>query len=230
MKQINVVLLVIFLSILTISMVYIVSNNGKLDNNSSINLWNYTANSSGEVAIPNNYQDYIMQDNPLVKKYADNLELKGRFFRYKDSSVFFIIPKEDENGTDYWQNPDYTLKVKTGDCDDMALLAASFLAAKGIPSVVVTGFLYDDNGSGAHIWAEYNVNGTYYVVSNFHAFPRKIEVENGIIYYSSPALILTSTANESDKIEIPSEKFQPTSLFNKEIKKGPYNKDWMILI
>lgn len=229
MKQRNIILLAFSISILTISMV---SNDEQTAANridSKVNLWNYTVDSSGAFNAPVNYRDYIMQDNPLVKKYADNLELKGRFFRYKDNSVFFITPKKDENG-DYWQNPDYTLKVKTGDCEDMALLTASFLAAKGIPFVVVTGFLYDDNGSDGHIWAEYYANGTYYVVSNFHSFERKIEVENGIIYYSSPAETLTSTANENDEIEIPSERFQPTSLFNKEIEKGSYNKDWMILI
>jgi len=235
LKKEKILLLILgVICVLTISIIQDGGNrlngNQSAEDNSEATLWNYTADNSGESAIPSNYQDYIMLDNPIIKKYADNLELKDGLgiFHYKDNSIFFIIPKEDENG-DYWQNPDYTLKVKTGDCEDMALLTASFLVAKKVPAMVVIGLLYNGSESDGHIWVEYYLNGTYYAVSNFHSFKREIRVENSIVYYSSPAVTLVSTANESDRFELPSEKFQPRNIFGKNIKKNPYNKDWITL-
>jgi transglutaminase-like putative cysteine protease len=56
----------------------------------------------------------------------------------------------DGSGRDVWQSPSETLRRGGGDCEDLALLALSFLENQKIPAVLVTGTY---NGFG-HAWVE----------------------------------------------------------------------------
>lgn len=195
------------------------------------NLWNYTIDASSEFNMPVNYQDFIMPDNPIVQEYAEQLLVRNDLwsFEYKNGTPFYIASKEDENETDYWQNPALTLSIGFGDCEDMALVAGSILETKKIDSVIVGGYVYNGTEKDGHSWVEYYYNDTYYISSNLWSFERNMEIENGIHYYYSPEVTLIPISNDSDNITIPKIKFQPRHIFNKKLKKMPYNKDWIIL-
>lgn len=209
---------------------YISADNSSSEISEKIVLWNYSAENQSEFNFPVNYQDFIMPDNLAIQKEARQLELRIGWpsFVYKNGTPFFFTPKSDES--DHWQNPDYTLQVMSGDCEDMAMLTASFLAVKKSPFVVVGGYVYDGQESVGHAWVEYYLNGVYYADSNFYSFERRIEIENGITFYNSPPLTLYSVSDLEQNITIPEMKFQPRYIFNKELKKTPYNKDWITLI
>lgn len=205
-------------------------------------LWNYTELNNSDFQMPANYQDYVMPDNPIIKKYAEQLHLginqKGSVwntFVYQNKTPLYIIPKKDEGN--YWQNPDYTLTIGCGDCEDMALVGGSIFQAKEINSVIVEGYSWDNSGRSGHVWVEYYLDGIYYVSNNFggnlYSFKRKIYKENGIYYYRAPKLILypiDKIDNASQKIIIPGPKLQPRYIFNQDLKKRPYYRDWIILI
>ncbi len=209
---------------------YISGNNSSGEISEEIVLWNYTTENLSEFKFPVNYQDFIMPDNPAIQKEARQSELKidWNSFAYKNGTPFSFTPRGDEG--DQWQNPDYTLQIRSGDCEDMAVLIGSILGAKKIPFVIVEGYVYDSSELAGHAWVEYYLNGVYYADSNFYSFERKVEIENGIIFYKSPALTLCSVSDPEQNITIPEIRFQPRYIFNKELKKSPYNKDWITLI
>lgn len=61
------------------------------------------------------------------------LELTRRGCRW----VFSNIAYQAERG-DHWQTPSATLKRRTGDCEDMALLLLALLQAHGVPASALT--------------------------------------------------------------------------------------------
>lgn len=209
---------------------HISGNNSSSEISEKIVLWNYTTENLSEFKTPVNYQDFIMPDNPAIQREARQLELNIGWpsFVYKNGTPFSFMPQDE--GVDYWQNPDYTLQVRSGDCEDMAMLAASFLAVKKAPFMVIEGYIYDGPEPISHAWVEYYLNGVYYADSNLYSFERETEIENGIIFYNSPPLTLYSVSGPEQNITVPKMKFQPRYIFNKELKKTPYNKDWITLI
>jgi len=95
-----------------------------------------------------------------------------------------IVYKKEEDGEDYWQSPDETRKLGTGDCEDIALLLRDDLKNGGIESRVVWGVLtFDSNlfalfakekkpgektGLTGHGWIEYLLNNDIYVLDPVH--------------------------------------------------------------
>ncbi len=190
--------------------------------NNTVALWNYTrANNISGFNFPVNYQEYVMPENPLVQEYARKLEvgLYWNYLTYQNGSVFYIEYQPDtEEGI--WQNPDYTLAVGHGDCEDIALTVASILEAKGIKAVVVMGYIYINNDKKPHSWVEYYLNGRYYISDNF-SYEREVTIENKIVYYSPPSEIMAALFEKPPVI-----KYQPRYIFNDNLKKTPYSKDW----
>ncbi len=201
----------------------------------TVELWNYAIDPAKEFLLPLNYQDYITPENNLVRKYAEELEVRDEEWNglaYPNGSGIYINYPANSSVATYWQNPDYTLIIRYGDCKAMAAVTASILEAKKIDSVIVLGYVYPSGEKSGHVWVEYYnySTGTYYVNSNFQSFKRRLEAGNGGYYYYSPELTLTSAANASDKIVIPDMKFEARYIFNKKLKITPYNPNWISLI
>jgi len=201
--------------------------------NERIALWDYEPIIKSGSSIPDNYQEYIMAKNPKIIEISEKLDVKNEWlygFVYKNGKGLEITYAADTKLPDYWQNPDYTLASGKGDCEDMALLAASILNAKKITAVVVLGTVKLENGvEGGHGWVEYYVDGDYYVNSNLMSFKREIEEENKISLYHSPEIKLISVNNSSNAYTISRTKYMPKYIFNSKIKMMPYTKDWIIL-
>ena len=57
-------------------------------------------------------------------------------------------------GYDYWCSPSATLERGGGDCDDLAILAASLLLAGGVDARVVVGTVRQGRRIAGHAWVE----------------------------------------------------------------------------
>lgn len=57
---------------------------------------------------------------------------------------------EEQWGEDYWQSPEETLSLRTGDCEDFAILLCSLLRAYGIDAEQVFVALGDDGQGDGH--------------------------------------------------------------------------------
>lgn len=89
-----------------------------------------------------------------IKKSDDRataiLRYVHRTTEYKsDKKVWFVTEK--------WQTPLETWLLKTGDCEDGALLIAAFLKHSGVPSEQ-WGVVCGDVKSGGHCWTNYTSN------------------------------------------------------------------------
>ena len=124
---------------------------------SGVTLWKYDSDKSRAnydyFWTANNPSKYIMPENPIIQYFANNTgEIQ---IDYSPDPV------------DYWQNPDYTLKIMKGDCEDETFVWVSVHRAKGHKAVVVGGYLYFDDGTFIRdFWYEYmdnNIHQTKYV-------------------------------------------------------------------
>ena len=94
-----------------------------------------------------------MPENPIIQYFANNTG---------EIQIDYL-----PDPVDYWQNPDYTLKIMKGDCEDETFVWVSIHRAKGHKAVVVGGYLYFDDGTFIRdVWYEYmdnNIHQTKYV-------------------------------------------------------------------
>lgn len=91
-------------------------------------------------------------------------DIKGRFTSPESLSKWLkknIHYKSDRIAGDYWQPPDETLKVKTGDCEDFAILVQALLAEVNIPSEVVFIGLKKGIKSRTHAICVFEQGGLY---------------------------------------------------------------------
>jgi len=72
--------------------------------------------------------------------------------KYLCNWLSLYIAKEDSNVS--MMSARETLRAKTGDCTEHAVLFCAFARALGIPSRVVTGLIYTGDSFGYHSWAE----------------------------------------------------------------------------
>ncbi len=76
-----------------------------------------------------------------ISRYMETVrDIRGRFNSAGSLSKWLkknIHYKSDRIAGDYWQPPDETLKVKTGDCEDFAILVQALLAEVGTSSEIV---------------------------------------------------------------------------------------------
>lgn len=115
-----------------------------------VKLWDYNLDERANYDsfwTASNPSKYVMPDNPIIQYYANNTQ---------DIQIDY---KPDK--TDYWQNPDYTLKIMQGDCEDASLVWVSIHRAKGHKAIVVGGYLYFNDGTAIRdMWYEYADNNT----------------------------------------------------------------------
>ena len=81
---------------------------------------------------------YITPEDPSVKAMAREIAQKypGKYNVYQICSVFDAVSKNiayvsEPEGVDYWQYPNETLRIKSGDCEDHAFLLASLIRDLG---------------------------------------------------------------------------------------------------
>lgn len=239
MRKINITLLLGLILIVALVNVGTETENKNQKNIDKVILWNHTLNNSDKCNYPLNYQKYVMPNNPIVQEYAKQLNVKLGWnnFEYKNGSGLALYPTQNKSllketdEKDYWQNPDYTLTVGYGDCEDLALVACSILKAKDIPSIVVLGYAYpNEKERRGHAWTEYYIDGEYFVNNNLNSFPRNIQEDNSIYYYYTPNMIFSFVNNTSENITIQGMKLQPRHIFNDNLKRRPYHKNWIILV
>jgi hypothetical protein len=127
---------------------------------------------------------YIIPDNPIIQYYANHTDEIQIDYR--------------PDATDYWQNPDYTLKIMKGDCEDSSLIMVSIHRAKGHEAIAVGGELYFDDGTVIRdMWYEYINNGT-----------RQVK-------------FVTPVVNNRHFT------FRPMFMFNEKMSIRDYDKNWM---
>ncbi len=93
---------------------------------------------------------YVMPDDPSVRQVADALQAHAERWDYSErrtadlarrwvvSNISYVSDSEAHGMPDYWQTPYETLRLGTGDCEDMAVLFASICEALGIDTVIVS--------------------------------------------------------------------------------------------
>lgn len=93
---------------------------------------------------------YVMPDDPAVRQVADALEAYGERWdcserrlaevakRWVTNNIRYTPDSEVHGWDDYWQTPYQTLRLGTGDCEDMTVLYVSICEALGIGCVLVS--------------------------------------------------------------------------------------------
>ncbi len=91
---------------------------------------------------PDQMKRYVMPDDPAVQSLLHDIlhsELKilSDFEALRDWAAWHISYKYDQSVhsvNEYWQLPAETLELRTGDCEDFAILLCSLLRAYGVPA------------------------------------------------------------------------------------------------
>ena len=93
---------------------------------------------------------YVMPDDPAVRQVADALNEHAQKWDYSErrlaevakkwvySNIRYVLDSEAHGWDDYWQTPYETLRLGTGDCEDMAVLYVSICEALGYDTVLVS--------------------------------------------------------------------------------------------
>jgi hypothetical protein len=90
-------------------------------------------------------KQYITPNDPTVKKFLQSILQKeavafNDFEKLRDWVSSYISYQSDQDVygvSEYWQLPAETLELRTGDCEDFAILLCSLLRAYGVPSDMV---------------------------------------------------------------------------------------------
>lgn len=123
---------------------------------------------------PEQMKQYVTPDNSAVKALVDDIlhkELKvfSDFEELRDWASWYITYKFDSDVhsvSEYWQLPAETLELRTGDCEDFAILLCSMLRAYGVPSnqVYVAGGYGEDKTRGHAYLVEKWYRGIWRVI------------------------------------------------------------------
>jgi transglutaminase-like putative cysteine protease len=87
-------------------------------------------------------KQYVTPNDPVVKEFLQNILQReavafNDFERLRDwvsSHISYKFDKDVHGVSDYWQYPEETLKLRTGDCEDFAIVLCSLLRAYGVPA------------------------------------------------------------------------------------------------
>lgn len=88
--------------------------------------------------------------------------------------------KYTPDSTDNWQTPLQTLSLKTGDCEDYAILKYALLTKAGIPARLVIGEIRklgmgNLNGNLPHAWCAVFIEGRWFALDNNADRPIPVE-------------------------------------------------------
>lgn len=111
---------------------------------------------------PTEMARYITPDDPAVKEFLQDI-LNSEAVAFNDfeklrdrvSSYISYQYDQDVHGvSEYWQLPSETIELRTGDCEDFAILLCSLLRAYGVPSdqvYVAVGFDKEQTSGHAYL-------------------------------------------------------------------------------
>ena len=95
--------------------------------------------------------NFVLTDDPAVSKVADALASErgpvddSKFAedcrRWVHENIAYVTDMESQGTSNRWQTPYETLRLGTGDCEDMAILLASILGHLGFDTVLIHGLL-----------------------------------------------------------------------------------------
>lgn len=111
--------------------------------------------------------------NRIITKQNSNDEKVIKIAKFVNKHLTYKTDKELHYKIEYWCNPYITFKLKSGDCDDYALLIMKFMELAGIPEWrrrIVAG----DTACGGHGYVVYfsEEYGDWFVVEGSF-YPRK---------------------------------------------------------
>lgn len=187
-------------------------------------LWNYYPNKTHEIWIAENYRDYIIPENKIVKEFSDSVYLYQtdsmgtylipgykildkefvRFIYVADSDSLFAeanqpVEIDSFGNRDFWLNPDYYVyNGFKGDCEDYVLLWASVFEDWNIHYMIVGGYLNKQRDW----WIEFIYDNERYIG----------QVEIGMI--------------RIDKIQ-QEYNFRPVQMFSKRLPIQKYNDSYL---
>lgn len=82
---------------------------------------------------------------------------------------------------DYWQNPEETYSLKSGDCEDKAIFLNDTLKKLGLETKLVFGAFSKSSEKG-HLWQEFFVEGKCFIIEssvNIGIYDKKKALEDG---------------------------------------------------
>lgn len=111
--------------------------------------------------------NFIKPENPDVRGVVENLLSNKPFFQNKERAIrnwialnikfrpegdrsWIECVKRDLNPIDYWQYPEETIKLRSGDCEDFAFLLVNMLRAAGYSEKDVFVALGDEGNYVGH--------------------------------------------------------------------------------
>lgn len=120
----------------------------------------------------------------LKKSHPDNDTRALEILKLVRNSITYKSDASVHNKVEYWQDPETTYQLKTGDCEDFALLITTLMVLSGIPNYrvkVCAGWVKDNSsdGKGGHAYPIYLsertnewyiLDGTYNYVLSIASF------------------------------------------------------------
>ncbi|KYC45512.1 MAG: Transglutaminase-like superfamily protein [Candidatus Methanofastidiosum methylothiophilum] len=109
---------------------------------------------------------FITPDNEKIRSFANQIDTENPVTIYKfvrDEIKYVEDYLTFDYRFEYWQFPEETLKLRTGDCEDQAILLCTLLRAKGYsPEDVKVVFGLTSSNTG-HAWVELFYEGGWVV-------------------------------------------------------------------
>jgi|YelNatPaOPRAMG01_1025707.scaffolds.fasta_scaffold05659_1 hypothetical protein len=142
-----------------------------------------------------------------------------------------IVYKDDESvwGKEYWQTPQQTIELKSGDCEDQAFLLASLLIASGCPAENVRVVIGKILGGGGHAWVElYTSVAKEQYLYPLSIFPVQERDFNLTFYFNEPNSKITINTKDLREGGTPL-CIIPSACSPKKVKEFNTEPHWVVL-
>jgi hypothetical protein len=126
----------------------------------------YTPPPSHVPTTPSEYKDYITPYDSTVQSYLRHILDNKSWYQTDFDAILQWVADNIEYKDDliahgvsnYWQTPKETLQLRTGDCEDFAILLCTFLRADGAPAenVYVTVVASEQHATTLHTIVVYS--------------------------------------------------------------------------
>lgn len=106
-----------------------------------------------EEQIKNASEDFIKIASEITNEKTNDKKMTD-ILRWVEDNITYRADDDTWKMPDYWQTIDETLKLKTGDCEDGAILTYCLAVLNGVPANRLLIFCGDVDGGG-HCWLGY---------------------------------------------------------------------------
>ena len=100
----------------------------------------------------------------LLIPFQLELNTPQKISNFMVNNIKYNLDLEELMGGDYFQSPKQTIKLKSGDCDDMAILSDYLLTKSGYKSDIY--FIFYSNRKGGHAITVFKQGKYYNIFSN----------------------------------------------------------------